>query len=80
VESVLAGASDSVVAVGAGLDSIANATDEQRRAAAEVAAGIEKIAAMAHDNSEAASQTAHAARSLEALAEEQLATVGRFKT
>jgi methyl-accepting chemotaxis protein len=80
VEDVLAAASDSVVDVGKGLDSIASATNEQRRAGTEVAAGIEKIAAMAHDNSEAASQTVAAARTLESLAAEQQSAVGRFKT
>ncbi len=79
VENVLAAASDSVVVVGTGLDNIAIATGEQRIASSEVAAGIERIAAMAHENSDAASQTAHAARTLESLAEEQQATVKRFK-
>ncbi len=80
VESVLAAASDSVVAVGKGLDSIATATSEQRRVSTEVASGIERIAAMAHDNSTAAAETANAARSLESLAAELQGAVGRFKT
>jgi methyl-accepting chemotaxis protein len=79
VQGVLAAADNSVVEVGKGLDSIALATGEQRRASTEVATSIEKIAAMALNNSEDASQTVSAARSLELLAEEQQATVGRFK-
>jgi len=79
VQSVLAASSESVVKVGKGLDNIALATNEQRQASAEVVAGIEKISAMARDNSEDATQTVAAAKSLESLAEQQQATVGRFK-
>jgi methyl-accepting chemotaxis protein len=63
-----------------GLDSIAVATREQQHAGVEIASDIERIAEMAHGNSAAANQTVLAARSLESLAEEQQATVGRFKT
>lgn len=80
VTGVLVAASDSVVAVGHGLDSIAAATGEQERTGADVATGIERIAAMAHDNSQAASQTAEAARNLGSLAEKLQSEVGRFKT
>ncbi|MBI4986586.1 MAG: HAMP domain-containing protein [Rhodocyclales bacterium] len=79
VQGALAAAGEAVVEVGSGLDSIALATKEQHRASSAVAADIEKIAAMARDNSAAASQTVAAARYLESLAEDQLATVGRFK-
>lgn len=80
VKDVLASASDSVLEVGRGLDTIAAATSEQRRVGAEVAGEIEMIAIMAQSNSAAASQTASAARHLETLAAEQQSTVGRFKT
>ena len=80
VKGVLASASDSVLEVGRGLDTIAAATREQRRVGAEVAGEIEMIAIMAQSNSAAASQTASAARNLETLAAEQQSTVGRFKT
>jgi methyl-accepting chemotaxis protein len=79
VQSVLAASGESVVKVGKGLDNIALATNEQRLASSEVVAGFEKISAMASDNSEDAIQTVAAARSLESLAEQQQATVGRFK-
>ena len=79
VQSVLAAAGESVVAVGKGLDDIALATREQSQASANVAGGIERIAAMARDNSDAAAHTVEAARSMESLAVELQATVGRFK-
>jgi methyl-accepting chemotaxis protein len=79
VQGVLAAADLSVIEVGKGLDSIAVATGEQQRASTEVASSIERIASMAQGNSEDANQTVTAARSLEILAEEQQATVGRFK-
>jgi methyl-accepting chemotaxis protein len=80
VAVVLSEASGSVSQVGEGLDSIANATDEQRRVSSEVAAGIETIAAMARENDGAIEQTAMAARKLEQLADNLQNIVGRFKT
>lgn len=80
VENVLTAASGSVVQVGKGLDSIADATGEQRKAATEVASSIEQIADLAHENTEASNNTVHAAQRLEALAAELQSTVGRFKT
>jgi len=80
VESILSAASGSVADVGKGLDSIAEATGEQRSAAANVAGNIEQIAAMANENSNAIDQTAAAAHSLDALAAELQGAVGRFKT
>jgi methyl-accepting chemotaxis protein len=79
VQSVLAATSESVVKVGKGLDNIALATNEQRQASADVVAGIEKISSMARDNSADAIQTVAAAKSLESLADQQQATVRRFK-
>ena len=80
VESVLSAASGSVAQVGKGLDSIATATGEQRKAANEVAASIEQIADLAHENTEASNLTVQAAQRLESLAEGLKDTVGRFKT
>jgi methyl-accepting chemotaxis protein len=80
VQSVLSSAEAAVLEVDKGLDSIALATREQQQAGYQVAESIEKIANMAHGNSAAANQTVTAARSLETLAEQQQATVGRFKT
>ena len=80
VNGVLAAASDSVTAVGQGLDDIATAAAEQRNASVSVAQEIETITAMARDNSSAARQTATAARSLESLAGELQNVVGRFRT
>jgi len=80
VESVLSQASSSVNQVGQGLDTIAGATDEQRRVSDTVAANIEAIAAMARDNSGAIEQTAAEARKLEQLADNLQSIVGRFKT
>ena len=80
VESILAAASGSVADVGKGLESIAEATSEQRIAAANVAGSIEQIAAMARQNSDAVDQTAAAASTLEALAANLQSAVGRFKT
>ncbi|MFA7269765.1 MAG: methyl-accepting chemotaxis protein [Sterolibacterium sp.] len=80
VETILSAASGSVAEVGKGLDSIAEATGEQRIAAANVAESIEQIASMARENSDAVDQTAAAAQSLDALATNLQGTVGRFKT
>ena len=80
VQSVLTSAEAAVLEVDKGLDSIAVATREQQQAGYQIAESIEKIANMAHGNSSAANQTVSAARSLEMLAEQQQATVGRFKT
>ncbi|NMG42827.1 HAMP domain-containing protein [Aromatoleum toluvorans] len=80
VNGVLAAASESVVAVGRGLDSIAAATQEQERVSADVFSGIETIKQMAQGNSEAAGKTAAAARNMGELAEELQGAVGRFHT
>ncbi|MBD5804620.1 putative methyl-accepting chemotaxis protein YoaH [Azoarcus sp. Aa7] len=80
VNGVLAAASESVVAVGRGLDSIAAATQEQERVSADVFSGIERIKQTAQGNSEAAGQTAAAARNMGALAGELQGAVGRFHT
>ena len=80
VAEVLAAASGSVTAVGQGLDTIAAATEEQRRVFTDVASNIEAIAAMARENSMAVEQTSASARQLESLANDLQSAVGRFKT
>ncbi|MFA6443032.1 MAG: methyl-accepting chemotaxis protein [Sterolibacterium sp.] len=80
VASVLAAASGSVTEVGHGLDTIATATDGQRRVSGDVAQNIELIAAMARENSAAIEGTASAAHQLERLATDLQSAVGRFKT
>jgi methyl-accepting chemotaxis protein len=80
VAEVLAAASNSVTEVGHGLDTIAAATEEQRRVFTDVAKNIEAIAAMARENSTAVEQTSLSARQLEDLANNLQSAVGRFKT
>ncbi len=80
VAEVLAAASSSVTEVGHGLDSIAAATEEQRRVFNDVAGNIEAIASMARENSEAVEQTSAAAHQLEDLANTLQNAVGRFRT
>ena len=80
VAEVLAAASSSVTEVGHGLDSIAAATEEQRRVFNDVAGNIEAIASMARENSEAVEQTSAAAHQLEDLANNLQSAVGRFRT
>ena len=79
VSQAIAAANESVVAVGHGLDEIAEATEQQRTASAEVAAGIEEIARMARDNTAAVETTAEAARGLETLAGTLQQAVARFR-
>lgn len=80
VAEVLATASSAVTAVGHGLDTIAAATEDQRRVSGDVAGNIESIAAMSRDNALAVDQTAAAAQQMEGLASNLQATVGRFRT
>jgi methyl-accepting chemotaxis protein len=80
VAGAISGSNQSVEQVGTGLDTIANATEEQRRISAEAFTNIEAIAAMAHDNSNAVEQTADSAQRLEDLANELQGTVARFRT
>ena len=79
VSSVLQAANGSVTEVDHGLDSIATATDHQRRVSGDVEASIEAIAGMARDNTGTVEQTAGAAHDLKRLAEGLAAMVGRFK-
>ena len=79
VSNVLEAANGSVTEVGHGLDSIASATEQQRRFSGEVEAGIEAIAGMARDNTGTVQQTAGAAHDLKQLADGLAAIVGRFK-
>jgi len=79
VAEVLHAANGSVAEVDRGLESIAEATDQQRRFSGSVEASIEAIAAMARDNSSAVEQTASAAHDLKNLADGLAAMVGRFK-
>jgi len=79
VADILQATNGSVSEVGHGLDTIAAATDEQRRVSREVADNIESIADMARQNNIAVEQTASAAQALESLAQGLQSTVGRFK-
>jgi len=79
VSSVLQAANGSVAEVGQGLDTIAQATDQQRRVSGDVEASIEAIAGMARDNTGTVEQTAGAAHDLRRLAEGLANLVGRFK-
>jgi methyl-accepting chemotaxis protein len=80
VAGAIAGSNVSVEQVGNGLESIAGATEEQRRVSTEAFINIEAIAAMAHHNSDAVEQTANSAQRLEDLAKQLQSTVGRFRT
>ena len=79
VSSVLQAANGSVAEVGHGLDTIAQATDQQRRVSGDVESSIEAIAGMARDNTGTVEQTAGAAHDLRRLAEGLANLVGRFK-
>jgi methyl-accepting chemotaxis protein len=79
VSSVLQATNGSVTEVGHGLDSIAEATDQQRRFSGDVEASIEAIAGMARENTGTVEQTAGAAHDLKRLAEGLATIVGRFK-
>ena len=79
VADILQSTNGSVQEVGAGLDTIASATDQQRRVSGEVADNIEAIAAMARDNTNAVEATANAANALKDLADKLKRTVGRFR-
>ena len=80
VADVLTAAASSVTEVGQGLDTIAGATEEQRRVFSEIARTIEDIAAMARENNTASDQTAAAAHALQTLANNLQNAVGRFRT
>jgi methyl-accepting chemotaxis protein len=79
VADVLHSANNSVSAVGKGLDSISEATDEQRLVSQEVVSSIEAISSMAEQNNTAVMQTSTAAQTLENLAQGLQTTVQRFK-
>lgn len=79
VSNVLQATNGSVTEVGHGLDTIASATEQQRRVSGDVEASIEAIAGMARDNTGAVEQTASAAHDLKRLAEGLSTLVGRFK-
>jgi len=79
VSSVLQATNGSVTEVGHGLDTIAEATDQQRRFSSDVKASIESIAGMARENTGTVEQTAGAAHDVKRLAEGLAAIVGRFK-
>ncbi len=79
VSSILAATNGSVTEVGHGLDTIASATDQQRRFSGDVEDSIEAIAGMARENSGTVEQTAGAAHDLKRLADSLAALVGRFK-
>ncbi len=79
VADILTATNGSVQEVGEGLDTIATATDQQRRVSGEVADNIEAIASMARDNTSSVEETAAAADDLKILADNLQGTVGRFK-
>lgn len=79
VSNVLQATNGSVTEVGHGLDTIAAATDQQRRFSGDVEASIEAIAGMARENTGTVEQTAGAAHDLKRLADGLAAIVGRFK-
>ncbi|MDD3482024.1 methyl-accepting chemotaxis protein [Azovibrio restrictus] len=79
VADILTATNGSVQQVGEGLDTIATATDQQRRVSGEVADNIEAIASMARDNTSSVEETAAAADDLKVLADNLQGTVGRFK-
>ncbi len=79
VASVLQATNGSVTEVGHGLDTIAEATEQQRRVSGEVETSIEAIAGMARDNTGSVEQTAGAAHDLKNLADGLQGMVGRFK-
>ncbi|WP_434513339.1 methyl-accepting chemotaxis protein [Dechloromonas sp. ARDL1] len=79
VSNVLQATNGSVAEVGHGLDTIASATEQQRRFSGDVENSIESIAEMARENSGTVEQTAGAAHDLKRLADSLAALVGRFK-
>ena len=70
----------SVIEVGAGLDSIAKFTEEQRQLSTEAFKNIEAISALAKENNNAVERAASSAQQLEELAGELQASVALFKT
>ena len=79
VSNILQATNGSVTEVGHGLDSIASATEQQRRFSGDVEASIEAIAGMARNNTGTVEQTAAAAHDLKDLADGLSKLVGRFK-
>ncbi|MBR0567542.1 HAMP domain-containing protein [Azoarcus sp. L1K30] len=79
VSGVLVAANASVSDVGEGLDRIAAATDDQRRASESVTGSIDAIADMARDNNKAIEHTLGAAREMEQLASSLQESVSRFR-
>ena len=79
VSDVLDAANASVTEVGDGLDRIASATEEQRRASEQVTSNIEAIASMAKENNHAIEDTVQAAQELERLAAGLQESVSRFR-
>jgi methyl-accepting chemotaxis protein len=79
VSSILQATNGSVSEVGHGLDSIAAATEQQRRFSSDVESSIEAIAGMARNNTGTVEQTATAAHDLKDLADGLSKLVGRFK-
>ncbi|MDO9600104.1 MAG: methyl-accepting chemotaxis protein [Azoarcus sp.] len=79
VSDVLVAANASVTEVGEGLDLIAAATGDQRRASESVTASIDAIAGMACENNAAIERTVDAAREMEQLASQLQDSVSRFK-
>ena len=79
VSAAIESANESVVAVGRGLDEIAVATENQRRASEAVVESIGAITETARENDSAVESTARAARDMETLASQLQQTVSRFR-
>ena len=79
VSSVLQATNGSVSEVDQGLDTIASATDQQRRVSGSVESSIEAIAGMARDNTGTVEQTAGAAHDLKRLDDGLAEKVNRYK-
>ena len=79
VSGVLIAANASVSDVGEGLDRIATATEDQRRASESVTSSIDEIADMAQDNNAAIEHTVGAAREMEQQASRLQESVSRFR-
>ena len=76
---MLQAAGSSVAEVRNGLDRIAMATEEQRRATETVAGNIEAIAGMARQNDDTVSRTVEAAGQMQHLADRLQESVSRFR-
>ncbi|MDR3324247.1 MAG: methyl-accepting chemotaxis protein [Zoogloeaceae bacterium] len=79
VADILRATNDSVLQVGAGLQTIVVATSQQRQASGDVGGNIEAIADMAQSNNASVAKTATAINNLTTLADNLQQIVERFK-